>query len=44
VRPCPYEDDAVGVESIDEEKIAADVALSVVAPLAFEGMIPPFGT
>ena len=32
------------IDTVDEEKIAANVAFAVLGPLPLEGMIEPFGT
>lgn len=34
--------DEISVDLIDQEKITADVALAVIRPIAFQGMIEPF--
>jgi hypothetical protein len=41
VRTCSDKADGVAIETVDEQEISADVALSMVGPLALQWVVPP---
>ena len=44
MRSCPHEVDCVAFELVDQQEVATDVAFAMVGPVAFEGVVEPFGT
>jgi hypothetical protein len=40
---CPHKVDGISIKLIDQQEITADMAFSVIDPLAFEWVIKPFG-
>ena len=40
---CPHKVDGISIKLIDQQEITADMAFSVIDPLAFEWVIEPFG-
>lgn len=43
MRARPHEDDGVAIQTVDQQKIAADLTLAVVCPITFERVILPLG-
>jgi hypothetical protein len=43
MRACPYKDDDVAIQPINEKEVATDVAFAVINPFAFERVVQPFG-
>ena len=42
MRAGAHEVHQVSLDRVDEQEVAADMALAMVAPVAFEGMVQPF--
>ena len=43
MRTCAHKVDLVLVNLVNQQKVAADVALSMVGPIAFQAVIQPLG-
>src|SRR5690606_7691691 len=44
MRPCAHEDEGIVIELVNQQKVAADMTLAVIGPVASERVVKPFWT